>query len=108
MGRLAFPLDAELTGPDRVVLNILQKEYELHKESPAKPMIDAAEDSDDSGVKHSEFVTPSPEGMAISSRYRAVQGRWAQRHRHICGSSSIEWSNLLQIFKIRNSKQSLT
>jgi hypothetical protein len=66
MGRLAFPLDTELTGPDRVVLNILQKEYELHQVTPAKPITDAAEDSDDSGVKHSEFVTPSPEGMSLS------------------------------------------
>ena len=66
MGRLAFPLDAELTGPDRVVLNILQKEYELHQVTPANPTTDAAEDSDDSGVKHSEFVTSSPEGMSLS------------------------------------------
>jgi hypothetical protein len=66
MGRLAFPLDAELTGPDRVVLNILQKEYELHQVTPAKPTADAAEDSDDSGIKHSDVVSPSPEGMALS------------------------------------------
>jgi hypothetical protein len=62
MGKLAFPLDAELTGPDRIVLNILQKEYELHDTKPAKSTPDA-EDSDDSGVKHSEIVTPSPEGQ---------------------------------------------
>jgi hypothetical protein len=63
MGKLAFALDAELTGPDRVVLNILQKDYELYGAKPAKSSADAAEDSDDSGVKHSEFVTPSPEGQ---------------------------------------------
>jgi hypothetical protein len=63
MGRLAFPLDKELTGPDRVVLNILQKEYELYEGKPAESSADAAEDSDDSGVKHSEIVTPSPEGQ---------------------------------------------
>jgi hypothetical protein len=67
MGRLAFPFDAELTGPDRVVLNILQKEYEMHQDTLAKTTTDAAEDSDDSGVKHSEFVTPSPEGMPVLS-----------------------------------------
>jgi hypothetical protein len=72
MGRLAFPLDAELTGPDRVVLSILQKEYELHQDAPAKSTTDAAEDSDDSGVKHSELVTPSPEGMPIFSSHGAM------------------------------------
>lgn len=66
MGKLAFPLDAELTGPDRVVLNILKKEYELHENSPNGSASDAAEDSDDSGVKHSEVVTPSPEGTLLS------------------------------------------
>ncbi|KAI4629717.1 uncharacterized protein J4E87_002903 [Alternaria ethzedia] len=63
MGKLAFPLDKELTGPDRVVLNILQKEYELHEAKPAESSTDAAEDSDDSGIKHSEIVTPSPEDL---------------------------------------------
>ncbi|CAA9965292.1 Fatty acid desaturase [Pyrenophora teres f. maculata] len=63
MGKLAFPLDAELTGPDRVVLNILKKEYELHQNTTTDSTTDSAEDSDDSGVKHSKFVTPSPEGM---------------------------------------------
>ena len=63
MGKLEFPLDKELTGPDRIVLEILQKEYELYETRPAKSTLDAAEDSDDSGVKHSEIVTPSPEGQ---------------------------------------------
>lgn len=66
MGKLAYPIDAELTGPDRVVLNILQKEYELHDHAAAGSTSDAAEDSDDSGVKHSKVVTPSPEGTLFS------------------------------------------
>lgn len=64
MGKLAFPLDAELTGPDRVVLGILKKEYELHQNTCADATASSPEDSDDSGVKHSKFVTPSPEGMS--------------------------------------------
>lgn len=66
MGKLAFPIDAELTGPDRMVLSILQKEYELHDNAAAGSSSDSAEDSDDSGVKHSKIVTPSPEGMLFS------------------------------------------
>jgi hypothetical protein len=66
MGKLSYPLDAELTGPDRVVLGFLQKDYERHKDTPAKSTPEAAEDSDDSGTKHTEFVVPSPEGMLLS------------------------------------------
>ncbi|KAI1553030.1 fatty acid desaturase [Pyrenophora tritici-repentis] len=73
MGKLAFPLDAELTGPDRVVLNILKKEYELHQNTSTDSTTDSAEDSDDSGVKHSKFVTPSPEGM-LCSFYLSLSG----------------------------------
>jgi hypothetical protein len=61
MGALPFPPNAELTGPDRVVLGILQKEYELHKDAPVVTS-DTAEESDDSATKHSRFVAPSPEG----------------------------------------------
>lgn len=62
MGHLPFPPDAELTGPDRVVLSVLQKQYELNGEAPHPRASDSADDSDDSAVKHSEFVAPSPEG----------------------------------------------
>jgi hypothetical protein len=62
MGQLPFPPDAELTGPDRLVLSILQKEYELHEDAPPRKIPDAAEDSDDSATKHTEFVVPSPAG----------------------------------------------
>jgi hypothetical protein len=63
MGRLPFPPDAELTGPDRLVLSVLQKQYEAHELTPSKESSEAAEESDDSAVKHSEFVAPSPEGI---------------------------------------------
>lgn len=62
MGRLPFPPDAELTGPDRVVLSILQKEYESHKDSSDNVSSEVADESDDSASKHSKFVSPSPEG----------------------------------------------
>ncbi|KAH7402855.1 hypothetical protein BKA66DRAFT_10660 [Pyrenochaeta sp. MPI-SDFR-AT-0127] len=63
MGRLPFPADAELTGPDRVVLSVLQKEYESHENAPDKPSSETAEESDDSAKKHSKFVSPSPEDL---------------------------------------------
>lgn len=62
MGHLPFAADAELTGPDRVVLEILRKEYELHGESSKDHAFEPAADSDDSATKHSKFVSPSPEG----------------------------------------------
>jgi len=74
MGKLAFPLDAELTGPDRVVLDILKKEYELHQNKSTDSTTGTAEDSDDSGVKHSKFVTPSPEGMLSAPPISAAMG----------------------------------
>ncbi|OAL52761.1 hypothetical protein IQ07DRAFT_382185 [Pyrenochaeta sp. DS3sAY3a] len=63
MGHLPFAADAELTGPDRVVLEILRKEYELHGESSKDHASEAAADSDDSATKHSKFVSPSPEDV---------------------------------------------
>ncbi|KAF2034313.1 fatty acid desaturas-like protein [Setomelanomma holmii] len=63
MGKLAFPPDAELTGPDRLVLSILQKEYEAHDESSPNRHLEIADESDDSATKHSEFVAPSPEDL---------------------------------------------
>lgn len=62
MGKLHFPPAADLTGPDKLVLGHLQKDYEqfdsTHKVAPN----DAAEESDDSATKRTEFVSPSPEG----------------------------------------------
>jgi hypothetical protein len=62
MARLPFPPDAELTGPDRMVLSVLSKQYEAYESVPDAKATDAAEDSDDSAIKHSEFVAPSPAG----------------------------------------------
>lgn len=62
MGRLPFPPDAELTGPDRLVLNVLSKQFEAHDNVHDTKATDAADESDDSATKHSEFVAPSPEG----------------------------------------------
>lgn len=61
MGGLPFPLDAELTGPDRLVLEVLEKELEASNN--ASP--EAAEEFDKSDTKHSKFVTPSPEGIEL-------------------------------------------
>jgi hypothetical protein len=66
MGRLPFPPDAELTGPDCLVLSLMAKEYEIYGETPKEETADAAEESDDSATKRSEFVAPSPEGNACS------------------------------------------
>jgi len=62
MGQLSFPFDAELTGPDRLVLSTLQKQYEAHDASTHTEVQEAGDESDDSVTKHSEFVAPSPEG----------------------------------------------
>jgi hypothetical protein len=62
MGRLPFAPDAELTGPDRLVLSILQKQYEAYEDSPQESNSELVDDSDDSTTKRSQFVAPSPEG----------------------------------------------
>lgn len=72
MGRLPFPPDAELTGPDRLVLSVLQKEYEVYEDTPKSKSSDAAEESDDSTTKHSEFVAPSPEGNTSLHIYNFI------------------------------------
>ena len=62
MGKLHFPPAADLTGADKLVLGHLQKDYEQHDSKPKTVPIDAAEESDDSTPKRTEFVSPSPEG----------------------------------------------
>ena len=62
MGKLHFPPAADLTGADKLVLGHLQKDYEQHDSKPKTVPIDAAEESDDSTTKRTEFVSPSPEG----------------------------------------------
>lgn len=63
MGCLPFPPDAQLTGPDRLVLEVLQKEYESYQHASSKTWLDTAEDSDDCVTKHTQFVSPSPEDL---------------------------------------------
>jgi hypothetical protein len=63
MAQLPFPPHAELTGPDRMVLSVLSKQYEAYESVPDAKASDTAEESDDSATKHSEFVAPSPEGI---------------------------------------------
>jgi hypothetical protein len=62
MGKLHFPPAADLTGPDRLVLGHLQKDYEQFDSNPKNVPADAAEESDDSATKRTEFISPSPEG----------------------------------------------
>lgn len=79
MGKLAFPFDPKLTTQDRIILNILQKEYELHGDAAAGPSSDADEDSDDSGIKHSKIITPSPEGTLLSRQCVLVKSQFFNR-----------------------------
>jgi hypothetical protein len=62
MVNLYFQPDAQLTVPDRMVLDVLQKDYERHQKKPSVEAVETSEDSDDSGVKHTHFGSPSPEG----------------------------------------------
>jgi hypothetical protein len=62
MGKLHFPPAADLTGADKLVLGHLQKDYEQFDSKLKAVPIDAAEESDDSATKRTEFVSPSPEG----------------------------------------------
>ena len=67
MVNLYFQPDAQLSPQDRIVLDILQKDYERHKKDNVKSQ-QASEDSDDSGVKHARFDSASPEGTSLTSR----------------------------------------
>lgn len=62
MGKLHFPPAADLTAADKLVLGHLQKDYEQFDSEPKAVPVDAAEESDDSATKRTEFVSPSPEG----------------------------------------------
>lgn len=62
MGKLHFPPAADLTGPDRLVLAHLQKDYERFDSKVKTVSIDVAAESDDSMAKRTLFVSPSPKG----------------------------------------------
>ncbi len=72
MGQLPFPSDAELTGPDRIVLNVLRKEYESHDCVPDDASSELSQESGDSAIKVCKFVSPSPEGISCCSCCRAL------------------------------------
>lgn len=96
MGRLAFPLDAELTGPDRLVLGVLQKQYETYPVPSESSNSSDTEESDDPATKHSEFVSPSPEGnLKIQKELPELQVKY-----HWWYSCS-----QFQIYKTKSSKQ---
>lgn len=62
MGKLHFPPAADLTVADKLVLAHLQKDYEQVDSNSKVVSVNAAEESDDSLTKRTEFVSPSPEG----------------------------------------------
>jgi hypothetical protein len=72
MGKLHFPPDAQLTGPDRLILDFLEKDYEAHDQAKRRVSSDVAEESDDSTTKRTEFVSPSPEGRIEDSTLNGI------------------------------------
>jgi hypothetical protein len=67
MGKLHFPPDAQLTGPDRLILGFLEKDYETYDQAKEGTPSDTADESDDSATKRTEFVSPSLEGRVENS-----------------------------------------
>ena len=63
MGKLDYPHAADLTVADKLVLGHLEKDYENFEVKPDASSLDAAEESDDSATKRTEYVSPSPEGI---------------------------------------------
>jgi hypothetical protein len=63
MGKLYYPHAADLTVADKLVLGHLEKDYENFEVKPDASPVDAAEESDDSATKRTEYVSPSPEGI---------------------------------------------
>jgi hypothetical protein len=64
---LYFQPDAQLTTQDRMVLDILQKDYERHQNAgPArKPRETSSDEEEEEEIKHTRFDSASPEGMRI-------------------------------------------
>jgi hypothetical protein len=65
MVNLYFQPDAQLTTQDRIVLDILQKDYDRHKKSNGSDQR-PSEDAEDAGEKHTRFDSASPEGTSRS------------------------------------------
>lgn len=55
----------QFTAADRLILGILRNDYERSQRNSAVPYAEEADDSDDSGVKHTRFDSASPEGMTL-------------------------------------------
>lgn len=75
MVNLYFQPDAALTPQDRMVLDVLQKDYNRYEKETSTAQLDASEDSDDSAVKRTQFVAPSPEGMPSSASSTRINTR---------------------------------
>ncbi|KAF2702736.1 hypothetical protein K504DRAFT_464883 [Pleomassaria siparia CBS 279.74] len=63
MVNLYFQPDAQLTVPDRMVLDILQKDYEDQQKQPTSSTTEASEDSDDSAVKHTRYSSTPEDAL---------------------------------------------
>jgi hypothetical protein len=61
MVNLYFAPDAQLTKQDRMVLDVLEKNYKRYQKKPIA-LREGSEDSDDSGVKHTRYDSTSSEG----------------------------------------------
>jgi hypothetical protein len=61
MVNLYFAPDAQLTAQDRLVLDVLQKDYERHQNKHTQSKPEASDDSVDSDVKHTRYDSASPE-----------------------------------------------
>lgn len=62
MVNLYFQPDAQMTVPDRMVMDILQKEYEQHKEPSGLKRESSSDSVDSAPVKHTRFEADTPEG----------------------------------------------
>jgi hypothetical protein len=82
MGKLHFPPDAQLTGPDRLILGFLEKDYEAYDQAKEGTPSDVADESDDSATKRTEFVSPSPEGRLKIRRWIEIH---CSHHRRLSG-----------------------
>jgi hypothetical protein len=82
MVNLYFQPDAQLTTQDRMVLDILQKDYERHQNKDSQPQ-ESLSDSDDSDVKHTRFDSASPEGRHSYSPYSTVENSLMQMSKRL-------------------------
>lgn len=62
MNKLHFPLTANLTAADKLVLTHLQKDFEQVHWNGDIESFDAAEESDDPFTKRKNLESPSPGG----------------------------------------------